>query len=602
MSEAVSGSGGRRVVDGRFELEKRLGGGGMGMVWLARDLVLHRNVAVKEVRPPDPDLAEYDPEAARMLRERVLREARALARVDHPNVVTIHHIVDGGPGTYPWLVMELVTGGSLADRLARGPMDPREAALLGREVLAALRAAHEAGIQHRDVKPANVLLRPDGRPVLTDFGIAAIRESTALTATGSVIGTPDYMAPERVSGDGGGPASDLWSLGMMLYTAVEGRHPLRRGTTLATLAAVLSEEIPPPVRAGGLKDVLLRVLVRDPAARPGAAELARMLDTAAGAAGPPTSYRLSPPPAAPAAGSASSQAAAPAPGPGAPGPGPAAPAAASGPAAPVPGSGPTAPGFGPAPAMPAGPYDARPAPTVASGGKDARPASTTLPVRPGRRRPWATAAVPVAAAVLAGSLAWTLWPDGSGRRSGGTGPSASAGPATRPPSGERSGSSASPAGQERTGDTDFLTPAGIRTAVAAFEKETGRHRFGRLSVYPEYVTADLMVNGSDSKYDSYTYRAGQGVRKGIISGTLSSTTPLTLDEFDWDALPALLREGERKLNVDDVTSRYLLVNPPNKVFGTPAGMSVYLSNSYGQTGYLQADPRGKVLKVVPNDD
>lgn len=219
----------RRVVDGRFELETRLGGGGMGTVWRARDLVLHRLVAVKEVRPPDRDLAEYDPEGARMLRERVLREARALARLDHPNVVTIHHVVDGGEGTYPWLVMELVTGGSLADRLERGPMTPPEAARIGRGVLAALRAAHDAGIEHRDVKPANVLIRPDGRPVLTDFGIAAIRGTSTLTTTGSLIGTADFMAPERVSGHEGGAASDLWSLAMMLYTAVEGHHPLQIG-------------------------------------------------------------------------------------------------------------------------------------------------------------------------------------------------------------------------------------------------------------------------------------------------------------------------------------------------------------------------------------
>ncbi len=276
MSEADRGTG-RRVVDGRFELEARLGGGGMGTVWRARDVVLHRLVAVKEVRPPDRDLAEYDPEGARMLRERVLREARALARIDHPNVVTIHHIVDGGEGTYPWIVMELVSGGSLADRLARAPMTSAEAARTGRGVLAALTAAHDAGIEHRDVKPANVLLRPDGRPVLTDFGIAAIREATSLTATGSIIGTADFMAPERISGHEGGAASDLWSLAMMLYTAVEGHHPLRRGTTLATLAAVLHDDVPPPVRAGALGDVLMSVLVRDPAARPSAAVLDRKL-------------------------------------------------------------------------------------------------------------------------------------------------------------------------------------------------------------------------------------------------------------------------------------------------------------------------------------
>ncbi|MFC9336811.1 bifunctional serine/threonine-protein kinase/glutamate ABC transporter substrate-binding protein [Streptomyces sp. NPDC057020] len=265
------------MVDDRFELVERLGGGGMGTVWRARDLALHREVALKEVRPPDPALAEYDPEAARELRIRVLREARALARVAHPHVVTIHHIVDGGEGTYPWLVMELVPGGSLQDRLDRGVLAVGEAATLGRGILAGLRAAHAVGIQHRDIKPPNVLLRPDGQPVLTDFGIAAIHGATALTAAGSIIGTPDYMAPERVGGEEGGPAADLWSLALTLYVAVEGRHPLRRANTLATLAAVLGEEVPPPLRAGPLARILTRVLVRDPAARPDGEALDRML-------------------------------------------------------------------------------------------------------------------------------------------------------------------------------------------------------------------------------------------------------------------------------------------------------------------------------------
>lgn len=162
-------------------------------------------------------------------------------------------------------------------------------------MLAALRAAHAVGIEHRDVKPPNVLLRPDGRPVLTDFGIAAIREHTSLTATGAVIGSPDYMAPERVSGKDGGPAADLWSLAMMLYVAVEGHHPLRRSSTLATLAAVLSEEVPPPRRAGPLTPVLSALLVKDPRARPDAETVDRMLAEARQAAAggtPPVRARL----------------------------------------------------------------------------------------------------------------------------------------------------------------------------------------------------------------------------------------------------------------------------------------------------------------------
>ncbi len=255
------------MVDGRFELIERLGSGGMGTVWRARDSVLHREVALKAVR--------HDAAASASVRERVLREARALARISHPNVVMIHHIVDDDP--HPWLVMELVDGVSLQARLDDGPLTPSEAARLGRQVLAALRAAVAAGIQHRDVKPANILLRTDGSAVLTDFGIAALQGSTALTATGELIGSPEYIAPERIRGNDDDPASDLWSLGLVLYVCVEGISPLRRGTTLGTLAAVLDEAVPPPVRSGPLSPVLQALLVRDPAARPDAARLDAML-------------------------------------------------------------------------------------------------------------------------------------------------------------------------------------------------------------------------------------------------------------------------------------------------------------------------------------
>ncbi|WP_316781464.1 serine/threonine-protein kinase [Streptomyces sasae] len=532
MSDEGRDNPARRVVDGRFELVARLGGGGMGMVWRATDLVLHRSVAIKEVRPSDPGLAEYDPEAAHQLRERVLREARALARVDHPNVVTIHHIVDGGPGTYPWIVMELVTGGSLADRLALGPMNPTEAARIGLEVLAALRAAHEAGIEHRDVKPANVLLRPDGRPVLTDFGIAAIRDATALTATGSVIGTPDYMAPERVSGKDGGAASDLWSLAMMLYVAVEGHHPLRRGTTLATLAAVLTDDIPPPVQAGPLTEVLARVLVRDPQARPDARQLERMLADVARQAQAqaqtptetPTSFPLQPP------------------------------------AAP--------------------PQVTRP----------------TTAVTAGRRR-WTLFVLPTAGVALVSALVWSRLPDSGTHASGATG-SGSTATKTSP----SAGSTASSTATQQTATTDLLTPQGIRTAIAAIEKETGRDRFGKLAVYPGYVIAYVMVKGSDTAYDSYTYWSGRGVEKDIINGGLSGgDTPIRLDNFAWDKVPSLLAEAKKKLNVPHPNARYLVVDVPDSVFHGPAGMSVYLSNDYNQSGYVQADTKGKVTRVVPAD-
>ncbi|MGW0818781.1 serine/threonine-protein kinase [Streptomyces viridiviolaceus] len=255
------------VIDGRFELVERLGSGGMGTVWRARDTVLQREVALKAVRA--------DADASDSTRERVLREARALARLSHPHVVTVHQIIDTDP--HPWIVMELVPGVSLQQRLADGSLGPQEAARIGRQVLSALRVAHAAGIQHRDVKPANILLRTDGSAVLTDFGIAALHDATALTATGELVGSPEYMAPERVRGHGDAPASDLWSLGLVLYVCVEGVSPLRRATTLATLAAVLDDPVPPPVRSGPLGPVLAALLVRDPVARPDAERLDALL-------------------------------------------------------------------------------------------------------------------------------------------------------------------------------------------------------------------------------------------------------------------------------------------------------------------------------------
>ncbi|HVK22902.1 MAG TPA: serine/threonine-protein kinase, partial [Actinokineospora sp.] len=267
------------VVGGRFELLEPLGSGGMGTVWRARDVGLQREVAIKEVRPVDAALFEHNPALAAQQRERVLRESRALARLQHPNVVSIYQIVeDDSP--YPWIVMELVRGTSLDARLKAGALSPAEAARIGRGVLGALRAAHAAGVLHRDVKPGNVLLRQDGSAVLTDFGIAALHDSGQLTRTGEVIGSPEYIAPERLLGDETKTASDYWSLAMLLFVAVEGYHPLRRATTMATLAAVMTEPVPPPRRAGALGPALSAVLVADPNARPTGEVLDRMLAAA----------------------------------------------------------------------------------------------------------------------------------------------------------------------------------------------------------------------------------------------------------------------------------------------------------------------------------
>ncbi|MEU1665822.1 serine/threonine-protein kinase [Streptomyces sparsogenes] len=263
-----------RVVGGRYRLVSRLGHGGMGTVWKAHDQVVDRDVAVKEPRVPDTL-----PESERQkVYQRMQREARAAARIDHPSVVSVYDVVveDGRP----WLVMELVRGDTLADRLAEGTLDPREAARIGVAVLGALTAAHEAGVLHRDVKPDNVLLGRNDRVVLTDFGIAQVEGEQGLTDTGAFVGSPEFIAPERVLGQRPGPESDLWSLGVVLYTAVEGVSPFRRSHAPATLQAILSAEPQTPARgSGALGTLVMQLLRKDPAARPTAAEARQTLES-----------------------------------------------------------------------------------------------------------------------------------------------------------------------------------------------------------------------------------------------------------------------------------------------------------------------------------
>jgi serine/threonine protein kinase len=254
--------GSERLIAGRYRLLSPLGEGGMGTVWRARDELLQREVAVKEVRAPH---GLSGPEVERMY-ARLEREAWAAARVANRNVVTVYDVAtqDGRP----WIVMELVRGISLAELLdAEGPLGPQRVGHIGAEVLAALRAAHDAGVLHRDVKPANVLLSNDGRVVLTDFGIAMVEGSSALTMTGEVIGSPEFLAPERALGRTPGPESDLWSLGVLLYAAVEGNSPFRQNTPLSTLRAIVDEELPAPRRAGPLAPVIEGLLRKNPAER-----------------------------------------------------------------------------------------------------------------------------------------------------------------------------------------------------------------------------------------------------------------------------------------------------------------------------------------------
>ncbi|MFI9826767.1 serine/threonine-protein kinase [Streptomyces sp. NPDC051913] len=264
-----------RLIGGRYRLVERIGSGGMGTVWRALDELVDREVAVKQPRlPGDPE-----DEAHQRASHRLYREARAAARVDHPAAVSIHDVVveDG----LPWIVMELIRGESLHEVLQRGPVTPAESARIGRAVLGALRAAHSVGIVHRDVKPANVLLGTHGRVVLTDFGIAHVQGEESLTVSGEFVGSLDFVAPERMSGKGAGPSSDLWSLGVLLYAAVEGEPPFRRTTVESTLAAVLSHEPPEPARAGSLGPLITGLLAKDPDRRPDAEEAAEVLDAVA---------------------------------------------------------------------------------------------------------------------------------------------------------------------------------------------------------------------------------------------------------------------------------------------------------------------------------
>ncbi|MFF8943152.1 serine/threonine-protein kinase [Streptomyces sp. NPDC014864] len=368
------------LVTGRYRLVESIGQGGMGRVWRAADDMLDRQVAVKEMR-----IDGRDPEDTRTRRERVLREARATARIDHPNVVRVYDVVDEGERL--WIVMELVAGRSLEQiMVAEGPLGPREAARIGLGLVAALRQVHARGVLHRDIKPGNVLVGNGGRRiVLTDFGIAAIQDTEALTMVGMLVGSPDYMAPERVSGRPQGPPSDLWSLGATLCAALGDRSPFSRGTTLATLHAVLYEAPRLPPGAGPLRPVLTALLSKDPALRPTLTDLETALEAVAS-----TTV--------------------------APGPAPAPPPAPSPPLVPPP---------APAPAPP-------PAPPAPTAGTSLDPAA---PSRGGRRTTVVAAAgVAVAGTVLGVVLATT---DGGARHDtpGGAPPSPPSSPAavTTPP-------------------------------------------------------------------------------------------------------------------------------------------------------------------------
>ncbi|WTE95334.1 serine/threonine protein kinase [Streptomyces sp. NBC_01614] len=279
MSDSGRASELGRLIANRYRLVERVGRGGMGTVWRAEDELLNRHVALKKLHVP-PHL--HDDEVQRLY-ERTRREARSAARITHPHVIVVHDVVDDEG--LPCIVMEYIPSLTLGDVLKKqGTLPPGEAARIGRSMAAALRAAHDVGVLHRDVKPANVLLGNDGRIVLTDFGIAVESGSPSLTRTGELVGSIQYLAPERLRSKIAepGPASDLWSLGATLYEAVEGRPPFGRDTAIETAYAIATDTYDPPRNAEDLAPVIEGLLVKEPHRRMDAHAAERLLSRAAG--------------------------------------------------------------------------------------------------------------------------------------------------------------------------------------------------------------------------------------------------------------------------------------------------------------------------------
>ncbi|MFJ6718437.1 protein kinase [Streptomyces sp. NPDC091259] len=471
-----------RTLGGRYRVTAMIGRGGMGVVARAQDTLLGREVAVKVLRAytdaGGPELAD--------LRARMQREAQAAARIRHDGVVTVHDVTS--EQGLPVIVMELIEGPSLDDVLTeRGPLDPREAAAIGAKLMDALDAAHRAGVLHRDVKPGNVLLGQGGRVVLTDFGIATMDgpgdESLAkLTRSGELVGSLDYLPPERAQGQEPGPASDIWSLGMTLYAAVEGTSPFRRTSVWSTLSAIVADPLPEPRRAGPLGPVLRALMAKDPAHRPTADRARAMLAETAenrapgGSPSPATAVVATPAPPPP---------------------------------APAPGFGPP-PAFGPAPG--AGvvpvplhlpyPEPAHPRPVPVSGppAPPPRGASAAGPAR-GRGRTVVAVAATVAVLLAAGGVAYALT-GGHGGGKGGRAPAAL--PATTPSAGGgRPAKTAPSASPPKAGATRSAKPSPSGTAGA--HGATPSASAGRPSPVP---TACGGWSHKDPSPGSYAYMAG----------------------------------------------------------------------------------------------
>ncbi|WP_412740730.1 serine/threonine-protein kinase [Krasilnikovia sp. MM14-A1259] len=263
---------GSQVLGGRYRLLRRIGSGGMGVVWLARDELLHREVAIKELYYRGGTSERSHTDGYR----RTLREARAAAALNHRNIVSVYDVLDHDDR--PWIVMELLPGRSLKDIVAEdGPLPVERVVEIGRQLLSALAGAHAAGITHRDVKPANVLVGDDDVVWLTDFGLATMPDAETITETGAVLGTPGYLAPEQVNGGAPGPPADVFGVGATLYHAIEGVGPFHRSGLLPMLAAYARHDLRPARNAGALEPALQRLLAADPADRPTADQACQML-------------------------------------------------------------------------------------------------------------------------------------------------------------------------------------------------------------------------------------------------------------------------------------------------------------------------------------
>ncbi|GAB3886408.1 hypothetical protein GCM10029964_050650 [Kibdelosporangium lantanae] len=266
---------GRPVSNGRYALVREIGRGGMGIVWLAKDTVLGRDVAVKELMVPGGIPVDQRDEYA----ERVLREARIASQLADPGVVTIHDLIKEDHDTY--IVMELIDAPTLEDQVNNnGPMALARVTRLAHELLSVLETAHAAGIVHRDVKPSNVMVPARGPAKLTDFGIAQSYDDPTLTASGVILGSPAYMSPERMQGGRPSYLWDLWALGATLYFAAEGRGAFERATLAATMVAVMTDEVELRRSEGVLADLIDGLLQRDPAKRMDIQAARAMLDSA----------------------------------------------------------------------------------------------------------------------------------------------------------------------------------------------------------------------------------------------------------------------------------------------------------------------------------